>query len=86
MNNGRWHLLTAAAADGGPVLDARPKFVPLLQEAGELLPPALPQDPRENLVLALLVILLHGVGQVAVEQRVQTAIQHWGQQQYSRVP
>lgn len=83
MTKGPGYLLTAAPADGGPELDASPEFVPLLQKAWELLPPALPKGPRENLVLALLVILLHGVGQVTAEQNVQTASQHWDQQQYS---
>ena len=53
--------------DSSPVLDACPQFVSLLEEAGELLPPALPQCPGKDLVLAFLFILLHGVREVTGE-------------------
>lgn len=62
----RRHLLAAAAAHRGPELDPSPQLVPLSQELGELLPPALPQRPGKNLILGLLLVLLHGVRQVTM--------------------
>lgn len=56
------YLLAAAAADGSPVLDASPQLVPLLEKAREVFPPGLAKRPWEDLVLALLLVLLHGVG------------------------
>lgn len=58
------YLFAAAPADSSSVLDASPQLVSLLEEAGKLLPPALAQRPWKNLILALLLILLHGVGKI----------------------
>lgn len=58
------YLFAAAPADSSSVLDASPQLVSLLEEAGKLLPPVLAQCPWENLILALLLVLLHGVGKI----------------------
>lgn len=58
------YLFAAVPADGSSELNASPQLVPLLEEAGELLPPRLAQCPWKNLILTLLLILLHGVGKI----------------------
>jgi len=63
------YLLTAAPADSGSVLDASPQLISLLQEAGKLPPPVLAQSPWKNFILALLLVLLHGVGKITAGRK-----------------
>lgn len=58
------YLFAAVPADSSSELNASPQLVPLLEEAGKPLPPVLAQCPWKNLILTLLLILLHGVGQI----------------------
>lgn len=58
------YLFAAVPADSSSELNASPQLVPLLEEAGKLLPPVLAQCPWKNLILTLLLILLHGVGKI----------------------
>lgn len=57
------YLLAAVPADSSSVLDATPQLVMLLEEAGKMPPPVLPERPWKNLILSLF-ILLHGVGKI----------------------
>lgn len=58
------YLFAAAPADSSSELDASPQLVSLLEEAGKQFLPVLSQRPGKNLILALLFILLHGVGKI----------------------
>lgn len=58
------YLFTAAPADSSSEVDAGPQRVSLLEEAGKPLPPVLAQCPWKNLIFDLLLILLHGVGEI----------------------
>lgn len=58
------YLFTAAPADSSSEVDAGPQRVSLLEEAGKPLPPVLAQCPWKNLIFNLLLILLHGVGEI----------------------
>lgn len=59
------YFFTAASADGSSVLDASPELVSLSEEVGKLFSPVLAQCPWKYLILALLLILLHGVCKIS---------------------
>lgn len=63
------YLFAAAPADSRSVLNTSPQLVSLLEEVWKPLPPALSERPWKNLVLALLLILLHGVGKITSDER-----------------
>ena len=57
-------LLTSLPADDSPAVHAVPEVVSLAEEGGELMEPVFPQGPREYLILLLILVLFHVVGQV----------------------